>query len=408
MKKLSLFLLGIFIYTIPVENSVIISGVGSINRLLGLISFCISLIYIVSIRRTVKKMTLFMLLSLTFLFWVSFTIFWSYNIQNSLTVWLTAIQIILMIQLINEVVDTKNDLLFLIKAFLLGIFTSVISIILSFINGVSYTIYDLRFTAFGTDPNDVGVTLAIAIPILWYLILNEKDKVFLLISKIFFPLIIFSIVLTGSRGALLTAIVALLIIPFTYNKLKTIHKILTLIIFSVLTMILIKVVPVSVVERIFSIRDELSSGNVSNRTDLWYAGLKVFSENPIQGVGIGAFADSVQSYLGYGYVAHNTFISILVEQGLVGFCIFLLILVYLFVNSRNLENKEYIMWRVVIVTWCIGVFSLTWEFQKVTWLIFSFISIRIYQNKSPAVICQVPKSKELEIVSQPIPKKDNT
>lgn len=26
-------------------------------------------------------------------------------------------------------------------------------------------------------------------------------------------------------------------------------------------------------------------------------------------------------------------------------------------------------------------------------------------KKSPAVICQVPKSKELEIVSQPIPKK---
>jgi len=28
--------------------------------------------------------------------------------------------------------------------------------------------------------------------------------------------------------------------------------------------------------------------------------------------------------------------------------------------------------------------------------------------ESPAVICQVPKSKELEIVSQPIPKNDNT
>lgn len=74
------------------------------------------------------------------------------------------------------------------------------------------------------------------------------------------------------------------------------------------------------------------------RLNLWVAGLRMAAQNPIFGHGFGGFREKVSAYQGEstiggtreigkaGTLAHNTMINVLVEHGLGGFILYLLIL----------------------------------------------------------------------------------
>ncbi|WP_158560363.1 O-antigen ligase family protein [Paenibacillus contaminans] len=85
--------------------------------------------------------------------------------------------------------------------------------------------------------------------------------------------------------------------------------------------------------------DAVSSGG-SGRTSIWQVGLTIFQQQPVFGVGIGNFPKSFTkemidrtmlvspdiTYQGEGRVAHNIYLSSVVEYGVIGLMFFLLIL----------------------------------------------------------------------------------
>jgi O-antigen ligase len=74
------------------------------------------------------------------------------------------------------------------------------------------------------------------------------------------------------------------------------------------------------------------------------------------------------------WVAHNTFLSILVEQGVVGFAIFLILLVMLFYSALKLPVLGRSLWLVMLLTWGLGAAAMTWENTKPTWLLFGLMA----------------------------------
>jgi O-antigen ligase len=72
-------------------------------------------------------------------------------------------------------------------------------------------------------------------------------------------------------------------------------------------------------------------------------------------------------------VAHNTFLSILAENGLIGFSIFLTFYGLLIVCIMKMPADLRKLWFVMISVWTIGVLTLTWEHRKPTWLLFALI-----------------------------------
>jgi hypothetical protein len=83
----------------------------------------------------------------------------------------------------------------------------------------------------------------------------------------------------------------------------------------------------------------------------------------------------LHTIVGIGAEAHNTFISILAETGLVGFVIFISMLFVVFNEIMRMPQEHKRLWLAAICIWGIGANLLTLEYKKATWIILSLVII---------------------------------
>jgi O-antigen ligase len=95
--------------------------------------------------------------------------------------------------------------------------------------------------------------------------------------------------------------------------------------------------------------------------------------HPFLGVGAAGFRDSVSRALSEPIVAHNTFLSVLVEQGVIGFTLFCALLGVLGLSVSAMPSLPRRFWIVILGVWVVGVSSLTWELRKPTWFFFGLL-----------------------------------
>ena len=91
-------------------------------------------------------------------------------------------------------------------------------------------------------------------------------------------------------------------------------------------------------------------------------------------------------------MGHNSYLSVLVELGLIGFVIFAIILAIAFIQAWRQPKWQSWFWLTVLAVWRLGAFTLTWEARKSTWLFLSFIIVSAAitnRQEKPAVIQQL-------------------
>ena len=101
--------------------------------------------------------------------------------------------------------------------------------------------------------------------------------------------------------------------------------------------------------------------------------MDLFRQRPLTGIGAATFGYASAPLQGKDIAAHNVYVSVLTETGIIGFLIFSVALGMFFIAAVHLGFSERFLWLTVMVIWCIGVMSLTWEYKKATWSIFALL-----------------------------------
>lgn len=167
-----------------------------------------------------------------------------------------------------------------------------------------------RITYIGVlnDPNDLGAFLVLVLPFSFYLSKYASNSISRLITKSSSLFILYGIYLTNSRGALLATLVIFgVYFYFRFGRIKSIF--LGLLSLPVLIFVL------------SSFREiDSSEESASGRVEAWYEGVEMLKDNPFFGVGMGGFTDY------HHLTAHNSFVLVMAELGIVGYGIWFCIL----------------------------------------------------------------------------------
>jgi O-antigen ligase len=287
-----------------------------------------------------------------------------------------------MVWLIWQLSPEAGHTIRLLHAFVLGTFIAGLDTIYQFVrqNEAHYQ----RYAGAGANPDDLGLMAALSVPIAYCFFIQSRGRIrWLYAAQI--TMAGTTILLSATRGAALAVAVALSIVPITAARL-TFRQTVGISLTAVLIVATgISVAPESSLERLATIPEELAGGDLSGRTSIWAAGVELFREHPFIGVGAGAYRHAVREILIVGEVAHNTFLSIVVELGVVGLAIFCGLLGILFISATELPWLPKRLWFVCAAVWLVGVSNLTWEMRKPTWLFFALLlAQRAAMGKQPA------------------------
>jgi O-antigen ligase len=292
-----------------------------------------------------------------------------------------------MVWLIWELAFSDRRQTALLSAYVLGTFVSCFETIHNFLSGrtvaemtapgAADNSAEQRFAADGFNANEFALVLAISIPITFYL-LSRKNRGF--VQLLYWGQIVAAmtaILLTGSRGALMAAAIGLLMY---FNVLRNVHswqRYAAIFCAPLALTCAFIFVPEGVLRRFSTIGSEITEGTFTKRTLIWTAGLDAFRDHALFGVGSGAFGASVMNRLDVSYAAHNTFLSVIVELGAIGALIFAALLANLFSSAARSTGAVRSLWLLLLATWCVGVFTTTWEQRKPTWFLFGMLPAQV-------------------------------
>src|SRR5258706_4987262 len=151
-----------------------------------------------------------------FVLFTAVSCLWSLYPEGTLTQTFTYIQLFTMVWLIWELCPRERELTRLMQAYILGTFVCGIDTVYLYLSHKE-AVYQ-RYAGAKLDANDLGLIMALSIPVSYYLLIQSKGRV-VWIYRLQLVFAGTTILLTASRGATLACIVALTIIPLTHSRL---------------------------------------------------------------------------------------------------------------------------------------------------------------------------------------------
>jgi O-antigen ligase len=231
-----------------------------------------------------------------------------------------------------------------------------------------------RFAASGFDPNDLGMLLALALPMAWFLASTASRAWLRWLNRAYFVFGTLAILLTGSRGALLAAIVALSVIPWTLSHVRRGVRVAAIVILIGAGVTAVQIVPSFVFERLSTTGSEISEGTVSGRLAVWQSGLRAVPARPLHGYGPAGWFPAAGFVFGRVRGSHSTYLSVLVEEGMIGLIVFLSMFVVLLTRLRALPTFERRVGITLLATLAVAIMPLGWEPHKALWLVLALLA----------------------------------
>ena len=379
-----------FLFVLPWEEAPQLGGF-AVGRWLGLAALAI-LILRSGVSGQARKLTVLHYLMASLVALSALSLLWSLDRDATLSRIGTYVQLLGLVWMMWELAVTENRVLGLLRAYATGIFLASTLTIYNYATGItSAALYaaegieksdETRFSIAGVNENDLGLMLAMCLPMMIYLAIRSKWR----LAKLFFWIqlvtCITAIFLTGSRGALISAAIALFMVPLTIGRLPWSQKITAAMACAGIAICGIFLIPPEIWSRLLQLSTELTEGTLTHRTVIWSAGLAALRDHAFLGVGSGAYPATVLRVVDVPYVAHNTFLSVLVELGVVGALLLIALVLCLFYTAFLMKYFERCLWLCILASWAVGVSALTWEYSKPTWVMFGLLLAHAYSRRT--------------------------
>ncbi|MGG1557881.1 O-antigen ligase family protein [Geobacillus thermoleovorans] len=311
-----------------------------------------------------KDINIFLLL---FFYWCLFTSFWSeYPLETLLRVIIIFIPSFIIIILVSNEKQKIKLFIKLARVFVIcfsilagiGLLLRIFGNIL-YINGQRIEVITLgpisisqqllgippffRITSLTDNPNTLAMWMAFSLTLCVFLYYVGK-----LSFKLFFfnfILQLSALLLTISRAGIATAIISLLLIYLMTKRRKIIYIIFILLVSIILISIIMSNKNLLILSNYSQLR---LSTDLNSRQDAWMPLVEYISNNPFLGTGFGVSFEAILQKKGLEIAAHNVYLIIFSETGLLGGSIFLLFWIYsiiislfLYKNSRSFRlSKE--------------------------------------------------------------------
>jgi O-antigen ligase len=373
MRSIVFALSLVFIFIVPWEG-VVRFPLGTLARSLGLVVGALWLATVI-IQGRLRKLTVYHIMVCLFVIWNALSLFWSADPNRTLAHLRTWLQTLILIFIMWDLYTTRESILAGLQAYVLGAYVAVGSAVQNYLSGHAYYTNYQRFSPGDTNPDGFGFILALGIPLAWYLAASRRrdgvNPLLKFINYAYIPAAFLGLALSGTRTALIASLVGMAFGLISLARLRIWARIA---IFLILTGAIIYLWPqvetLKSFQRLGTTSTELTQGDLNNRTNNWREGLESFVEHPLLGVG----SNMYRSVNSLGKVGHNSFVSVLVELGLIGFLLFGIILAIVIKHAWSHPSKwDKSFWLTVFAVWTIGSSTLTWEHRKTTWLFLSFI-----------------------------------
>jgi len=296
---------------------------------------------------------------------------WSVGIGQTVSQTVTFIYLTAFIVAFSEIYSSRERVMLGLQVLIFGLAVLAVGATLQFADAI---IFDSMFfeplsygraAPYGINPNNLGNSLVLGIPIVFFFSTKTSyglgntrylNYVFLLMSVV-------AIVLSGSRGAIISLGVVGVYLYIHSIFTSSIKKALALAFVGLIGVIVaIIFVPPVVVERLSTMLNIFSSFDpnnlrswvvsIDNRGYLWVSAYESFKQNPLLGVGAGNIRI-------IGNTAHSVYILMLVELGLVGFAIYMLLLLLIF--RLCVHHRDYFSVGI-LVAWATISVANDWAF----------------------------------------------
>ncbi len=391
MRKYAFYLLWVLVFTMPCDVMFYVQGVGTISKFVGVLAAGMMMAALLS-RGRLRQFHPFMWLHLAFVLWAAFSYFWTLDQLKYIERLVTHTQLFVLVWMVWELARDETSQRSLLQAYVLGATVMAFSVVYGFITGASVSVGTDRFTGFDQDPNYTAFMVAWGVPCAWYLLFKgtwQPLKLFRFLNIAVLPVLCLAVLLTASRSGFLALSIGLLFIPISsairgeVSFRRRANAITMVAVFGLASLVF---VPPESYERLLTIADEVNtaqsvqSGQVRaeasgmSRLYIWERGIEAFTETPIVGVGLGGFRKSIATIERTGGdAAHNSYLLILVELGVIGFGLCCLIIAMLFFATSSMRPMERAFYILMLLMWLCVVMFIQQDYEKHTWFVFALI-----------------------------------
>ncbi|MDV7785565.1 O-antigen ligase family protein [Enterococcus gallinarum] len=228
-----------------------------------------------------------------------------------------------------------------------------------FLKGSTYWSNNGQFLR-GTNPGITGQTgqnafficIFLCILTTYFLFNLRKNKGKAFFQSLFILLGFICLLTTGKRGHLLSIVLAFLVVLFLFFKKQKQYRKYFIVIVTLLLMGVIVLLNTSYFQIILlKFYSLLDSGDLTNgRLALWNYTIQLFENNPLIGTGFGSIREI------FNMEAHNIYLQILAETGVIGFIIYIFLFISMFRESIKYYNSKNINVLISLFVQCFFLF----------------------------------------------------